>query len=201
MRPRPADYHLVMVRDYVRRACRVAAFCAGAVAVGACSASFEIAATEVPRLKSGAVRDLDGETREVPERWQGEVLPVDPPGTLFVGDAASQRASEQDRVRFGSPLEGGIAPLGGGLAASRGDAPPESSGGYAPPPALWLRDADGRIVEIPLYSIELVRVKARGEGLGSGAIVAIVAGGLVVAGGFIAGIYGLSTALDSYHMN
>jgi hypothetical protein len=149
------------------------------LAAAACQPSFDIAPTEVPRLKTGVVQRLDGEMRPVPQEWEAEVLPSEPGGKLWVGHPTERRVSAEDRVRFSSPAEAGLAPLGSGFDAARG-APINLPPGVYAVPALWLREDDGNLVEIPLGSIGRVHVYE--PGLSSGAMAGIVFGSIVAAG-------------------
>jgi hypothetical protein len=160
-----------------------------ALAAG-CKPSFDIAPIEVPRLRAGAVQALDGSVQPVPTEWKAEVRPAEGGGKLWVGHPLDHRVSAEDRVRFSSPVEAGVAPLGVGLAASHGDTIAPAPGMYAVP-ALWLREDEGDLVEIPLGSIERVHVYE--PGLSGGATAGIVCGVLAGVGAIVAMVAGVVT--------
>jgi hypothetical protein len=146
-----------------------------ALAFGGCTRSFDFAPTEVPKLRTGTVRTPDGEAEPLPEVWKAEVIARDPPGTMQVGYPRQRLVLTEKRVRFGSSAQVGLAPLGFGPAAWSGAPPPGQPARRARAPlALWLRDEQGRIVEIPVADID--RVHVWDPGVSDGAIAWMVIG-------------------------
>ena len=187
----PLQQRCAGIRLCARRAYHVAVLGGAILLLGACYASFDIPATEVLNLRSGVVRDLDDQQQQVPERWDAEVVTRAPPLTLWVNETAGLQARSEESVRFSGPVEAGIGLLGTGLDASRGDRakrPRDQNG----PIALWLRDEGGHIVEIPLSSIDRVRVTERsertGRGLSVGTLVAIIGASVLATGALVAGV-------------
>jgi hypothetical protein len=152
-----------------------------------CKPAFDISPIEVPQLRTQSVHAIDGSVQPVPKEWKAEVRPTEASGKLWVGHPAERRVSAEDRVRFASPGEAGLVPLGTGLAASHGDTIAPAPGMYAVP-ALWLREDEGDVVEIPLGSIDRVHVYE--PGLSGGAIAGIVCGTLAGVGAIVAIIAG-----------
>ena len=168
----------------LRRWAAVGGLC---VLAAGCKPAFDISPIEVPRLRAGSVHTLDGSVQPVPKEWKAEVRPVEASGKLWVGHPAERRVSAENRVRFTSPAEAGLAPLGTGLGASHGDTIAPAPGMYAVP-ALWLREDEGDVVEIPLGSIDRVHVYE--PGLSGGAVAGIVCGALAGVGAIVAIIAG-----------
>jgi hypothetical protein len=154
---------------------------AGLLAPWGCKPSFDIAPAEVPSLRGGNRVGI----HLVPEGWEAEVQPNEP-GQLWVGDPVAHTIALEDRERLSSAVEAGLAPFGMGLLASEGRLPPQQPP-YAAPPALWFRNDEGRLVEIPVDSIK--RVHVWDPSLTAGEIAAIVCGTLAGVG-LIAGVTG-----------
>jgi hypothetical protein len=177
----------------------------GSACVSGARVAFDIPAKEAPNLGFSTVRTLDGEVESVPDQWVAEVIPVDPPGELWVGWPRKQRVTREDFVRFDN--SGGIEviqPLRSVLQDSRDEPlpPPVPYGA----PALWLEDQRGRVVEIPLVPIQRVHVRSLGDrggadtdsppssGMSGGAIAGIVVGaslgGLALVAALFGGVFG-----------
>jgi hypothetical protein len=143
------------------------------IALG-CAGNFAIPASEVPNLDRGSVRTVDGDTAAVPARWSARVVHTDPDGgrwmrpgeapaaLAFVPDERVDEAEDQGyreaEIQFGAPLEGGIGPYGSAtLPPLAREAAREAS-----PDArrvLWVRDQEGKLVELPLESIERIEIE------------------------------------------
>ena len=164
------------------RSCNVALLGALAWLAPACALSFDIAPSEIPNIKTGTVRTIEGDVQPLPEQWKAEAKPRGRDGTLMVVDPVVREVRLEKKVRFGEPFEAGLAPLGAGVDASRGEPLPSPQSPFAVP-GLWLRDNEGRIVEIPLSSVDHVHVWEKGLSAGgvAGLVTGIVVGAAAVA--------------------
>jgi hypothetical protein len=173
--------------------------------LGGCGGSFDIAPSEVPKMKGGAteptVTTTDGEAQEVPSEWTADIVARDPPGKMVVREAKHEDASScgvsapSDRstpsVFFSSFDEFGItAPS---EKRSAGAAPAEPAGG----PTLWVRHPGTSTISIPLGAIDHVTVHFGSTG-GGGDPTMILLG--VLGGTAVAAITaGLSAGLNNIH--
>jgi len=171
--------------------------------LGGCGGSFDIAPSEVPKMKGGGdeptVTTTDGDAHEVPSEWTADIVARDPPGKMVVREMKHEDASScgvgapSDRstpsVFFSSFDEFGITAQSEKPPA--GAAPADPAGG----PALWVRHPGTSTISIPLGSIDHVRVHFGSSGGGGDPSIILLG---VLGGTAVAAITaGLSAALSN----
>jgi hypothetical protein len=185
---------------------RVLGLVLGLAGLAGCGGAIRVAPHDIPNVAPGRlVTTTDGGGEVIPDRIEGTLVLREDAGRLMVrpeddapqavwvpeagrpwAEAAGWAALEP--LEVAGTVEAGVASPGTARTSPLGRVGgPNAAPATLPPPGsvLWIRDQRGRLVEVPLASVEHLEVEST-QPLSSTTKVLLIAGGIVAVGAVVA---------------